>query len=620
MRHFSVYAPSILMIINRNSNITRHRYHYLTVVFSLLLGACSTFQADLAETTALQDQPIAAIDTPLPTPEAEIINQPGTQPIFIADYFVAPWPYIPIENPPSVALAQPEPADIDERPALSLAVKMAQTRESIILQRREAGLRALAEIEKNKDAWHRLRQGMQLTPVLNDRVSAQLNWYLNHRGYLERVMQRAKLVLPFILDELEKNNLPTELALLPIVESAYQTFAYSHGRASGMWQIIPSTGRFLGLKQNWWYDGRRDIIASTRAAIRYLNTLAGEFNGDWDLALASYNAGPGKIRNAIRYNRKRNRPTDFWHLTRIRKETKNYVPKLYALKELFGHPKRYQLELLPISNEPAFEIVDLDRQIDLALAAELAGLTINELYQYNPAFNRWATSPSGPHRLLLPKDKSEQFKQALSEVPAEKHIKWVRHKIRTGETLSEISRKYRTTTALIKSVNKIRGTQIRAGKYLTIPTATKSLKSYTLSKTARLSKIQNTRRSGNKQVHVVRPGQSLWGISRRYGVSTNALARWNGMAPIDTLSIGQELIVWTNKESPVQSLANLTAAGPNRGLHALRYTIRKGDSLYRIASKFNIRISDIRRWNKIGKYLQPGQKIKLYVDITRQSG
>jgi membrane-bound lytic murein transglycosylase D len=590
------------------------------VVFSLLLGACSTFQADLAGTTALQDQPVAEIDTSLPAPEAEKISQPVAQRIFIADYFVAPWPYIPIENPLSVALVQPDPADIDDRPALSLAIKMAQTRESIILQRREAGLRALAEIEKNKDAWHRLQQGMQLTPVLNDRVSAQLNWYLNHRGYLERVMQRARLVLPFILDELEKNNLPTELALLPIVESAYQTFAYSHGRASGMWQIIPSTGRFLGLKQNWWYDGRRGIIESTRAAIGYLNTLAGEFNGDWDLALASYNAGPGKIRNAIRYNRKRNRPTDFWHLTRIRKETKNYLPKLYALKELFGHPERYALELLPISNEPVFEIVDLDRQIDLALAAELAGLTINELYQYNPAFNRWATSPSGPHRLLLPKDKSEQFKQALSEVPAEKHIKWVRHKIRTGETLSEISRKYRTTTALIKSVNKIRGTQIRAGKYLTIPTATKSLKSYTLSKTARLNKIQNTRRSGNKQVHVVRQGQSLWSISRRYGVSTNALARWNGMAPIDTLSVGQKLTVWTNKESPVQSLVNLTEAGPNRGLHALRYTIRKGDSLYRIANKFNIRISDIRRWNKIGKYLQPGQKIKLYIDITRQSG
>ncbi len=601
-------------------NFARHRYQYLVLVFSFLPGACSTIQVELAETTAPLDQSIAAIDTPQTTPEVANINQPDTQRIFIEDYFVTPWPYPPMENPPSVVSTLPRPDDIDDKPSLNLAIKMAQTRESLVLQRREAGLLALAEIEKNNDAWYRLQQGMQFTPVLNDRVNAQLNWYLNNRGYLERVMQRARLVLPFILDELEKNNLPTELALLPIVESAYQTFAYSHGRASGMWQIIPSTGRFLGVKQNWWYDGRRDIIESTRAAIRYLKSLSDQFNGDWDLALASYNAGPGKIRNAVRYNRKRNRQTDFWNLTRIRKETKNYLPKLYALKELFGNPERYQLELLPIRNEPFLVIVELDQQIDLALAAELAELTISELYQYNPGFNRWATSPNGPHRLLLPKDKSEQFKQALNEIPAEKHINWVRHKIRSGETLSEIARKYRTTTALIKSVNKIRGTQIRAGKYLTIPTATKSLKSYTLSKTARLSKIKNTRRSGDKQIHLVRTGESLWSISRRYGVSTKALARWNGMAPIDTLNVGQKLTIWTKKESLERSVASLTETGPNQGLYALKYTIRKGDSLYRIATRFNIRVSDIRRWNKIGRYLQPGQKIKLYVDITKQSG
>jgi soluble lytic murein transglycosylase-like protein len=165
----------------------------------------------------------------------------------------------------------------------------------------------LAESRKN-NAWFRLQEGMQLTPVDNARVKAQLKWYLDHPGYLQRVMERARPILPFVLDELEKRNLPSELALLPIVESAYQAFAYSHGRASGMWQIIPSTGRFLGLKQNWWYDGRRDIIDSTHAAISYLDSLAQQFDGDWELALAAYNAGPGKIRSAVRYNRKKKRP------------------------------------------------------------------------------------------------------------------------------------------------------------------------------------------------------------------------------------------------------------------------------------------------------------------------
>jgi membrane-bound lytic murein transglycosylase D len=406
--------------------------------------------------------------------------------------------------------------------------------------------------------------------------------------------------------------------LLPIVESAYQAFAYSHGRASGMWQIIPSTGRFLGLKQNWWYDGRRDIIESTHAAITYLESLAGQFDGDWELALAAYNAGPGKIRSAVRYNKKRKRPTDFWHLTKIRNETRDYVPKMFALKELFANPEKYQLDLVPVNNQVSYEVVELDGQIDLALAAELAGITVNQLYQLNPAFNRWATAPDGPHRLLLPLGKAEQFQLEVAKIPPNKRINWVRHKIKSGETLSHISEKYRTTIPLIKEVNNIKGTQIRAGKYLMIPTATKSLQAYSLSASSRTSAIQNTDRSGTKQVHIVRPGQSLWSISRNYGVTTRALAKWNGIAPIDTLSIGQKLVVWT---TPVLSQpVSLNQSRQSNALHALRYTVRKGDSLYLIANRFNIRVADIKRWNDLGKYLQPGQKLKLYVDITSQSG
>ncbi len=474
------------------------------------------------------------------------------------------------------------------------------------------------QMRERSDAWHRLRLGMQMTPVDNKRVRAQLKWYLEHRGYLQRVMERARPILPFVLDELEKKNLPTELALLPIVESAYQAFAYSHGRASGMWQIIPSTGRFLGLKQNWWYDGRRDIIESTRAAIHYLDTLAIQFDGDWELALAAYNAGPGKIRSALRYNRKRKRQTDFWSLTKIRNETRAYVPKLFALKELFSHPHRYGLDLIPMRDEVSYEVVELDGQIDLALAADLAGISVNQLYQLNPAFNRWATAPDGPHRLLLPRGKAEQFRQGVAQVPPNKRINWVRHKIKNGETLSHISRKYGTSVALIREVNNIRGTQIRAGKHLMVPTATKSLRSYTLSQNSRIERIQNTNRSGTKRVHIVRPGQSLWSISRSYGVSTQALAKWNGIAPIDTLRVGQKLVVWTRGK--LSHAASISQTRPSNTLQALRYTVRKGDSLYLIADRFNIRVADIKRWNQVGKYLQPGQKLKLYVDITSQSG
>jgi membrane-bound lytic murein transglycosylase D len=585
----------------------------------LLLSGCQT----LSSSQTNQNEPKLALDTAsvdIDTPPIDDSNlASGTMketvtillgPESLISDDINPSPPPTLEEQEKAAMHQ---MATDRAKAEANKVAIALALEKSILKQ--------AELKNHASAWYRLRQGMQLDSVDNSRVQAQLNWYLEHRAYLTRVMERAAPILPFILNELEKENLPTELALLPIVESAYQAFAYSTGRASGLWQIIPATGKHLGLKQNWWYDGRRDIIESTRAAIRYLVSLSGQFDGDWQLALASYNAGPGRIRAAIRHNKKKNLPIDFWHLTKIHKETTDYVPKLLALKELFGNPEKYELELFPVDNKHSYALVELDEQLDLALAADLAGLTINELYQLNPAFNRWATAPKGPHRLLLPLDKAESFKVALQAVPIEKRINWVRHKIKTGENLGSISRRYQSTIALIKSVNNIKGSQIRAGKYLMVPTATKSLKTYTMSKNERLNKIQNKNRSGTKKAHFVRSGQSLWTISRNYGVTTAALAKWNGMAPIDTLRIGQKLIVWTKRAPKAQQVSvSSTTTGPTKTVRALRYTIRKGDSLSRIADRFNILVSDIKRWNKIGKYIQPGQKLKLYVDITKQSG
>ncbi len=504
------------------------------------------------------------------------------------------------------------------RPILNLADTQHNQQNNLVIK--EIIEDAEIALVNENNAWTRLQRGMQMTSVLNKRVRQQMDWYLKHRGYLDRVMARAEPILPFILDELEAKGLPSEIALLPIVESAYQAFAYSHGRASGMWQIIPSTGRHLGLKQNWWYDGRRDIIESTRAAIRYLESLSKQFDGDWELALASYNAGPGKTRSAIRYNKKKGRKTDFWNLTKYRRETKDYVPKLLALKEIFAYPEKYDLELLHVEDEHSYAITEFDSQIDLALAADMAGISTKEIYQLNPAFNRWATAPKGPHRLLLPKDKIQQFESELSKLPKQKRINWVRYKIKTGDSLSQIALKYRTSTKLIKSVNKIQGTNIRAGKYLLIPTATRSLKQYSLSKSARTKRSQSINRKGNKTTYIVRSGDSFWGISRQYDVTTRSLAKWNAMAPTDTLRVGQKLVIWSKKNNSVTQRVSLSTASIQQPIHALRYTVRRGDSLSRIANKFNLKVSDIKKWNTVGKYLQPGQKLKLYVDITRQSG
>jgi membrane-bound lytic murein transglycosylase D len=466
--------------------------------------------------------------------------------------------------------------------------------------------------------WPRIRAGFQIdTHLDHPRVQAELEWYSKHEEYLYRTMTRAEPFIHYILDEAEKRGLPTELVLLPIVESAYQPFAYSHGRAAGIWQFIPSTGRHYGLEQNWWYDGRRDIYASTQAALQYLQKLNKQFDGDWTLALAAYNSGSGTVRRAIRKNKKKGKPTDFWHLD-LPKETRAYVPKLMALKELVESPELYEIGLRCIPDAPGFVPVETETQIDLALAAELAELDVETLYTYNPAFNRWATSPDGPHRLLLPYDNAEIFKANLAVYPDDQRVQWKRHKIKNGETLSHIAIKYDTTVRELRKVNNIKGNNIRAGKHLLIPVASRDQASYTLSSAQRMKALQSANKKNKTRLnHIVQNGESFWTISRRYQVNMHSLAKWNGMAVRDPLRKGQKLVVWTNNTGSKTPTSN---GKPPQTIQPVFYTVRNGDSLSRIADRYRVSINDLHRWNRIkGKYLQPGQKLKLYVDVTEQS-
>lgn len=468
--------------------------------------------------------------------------------------------------------------------------------------------------------WPRIRNGFQLENGLDHPwLTAELKWYKKNTAYLNRVMERSEPFLHYILEETEKRNLPTELVLLPIVESAFQPFAYSHGRAAGLWQFIPSTGKLYGLKQNWWYDGRRDVHASTQAALQYLSNLNKIFKGNWLHALAAYNSGPGTIQKAIRRNKRLNRPTDFWHL-KIPLETRAYVPKLLALKELILNPRKHEITLRCIQDIPGFVQVDTGSQIDLALAAELAEMDVDTLYQYNPAFNRWATSPNGPHKLLLPAEAAELFNERLASLDQNKRIQWKRHKIKQGETLSHIAVKYNTTVSHLKKTNNLRRNSIRAGKYLLIPLASRNQSHYSLSANQRKKSIQGIKQGNHKIIHTVKDGDSFWLIARRYGVSMHKLAKWNAMAVRDKLTIGQKLVVWRKKSDDPLDIVRISDKPSNTVRH-ISYTVRNGDSLSRIASRYRISVNDLYKWNTIkGKYLQPGQRLKLYVDITNQSG
>ena len=467
------------------------------------------------------------------------------------------------------------------------------------------------------DLLTRLRYGFDLDPEDNRRIRAERDWFVSHPDYLNRVFTRAQRYLPHITNELDRRGLPLELALLPIVESAYDPFAYSHGRAAGLWQMIPGTATRFGIKQNWWYDGRRDVVDSTRAALDYLEHLY-EFNeGDWLNAIASYNSGEGNVRKAVRRNRAANKPVDFWNL-RLSKETSAYVPRLLALVEIVRNPEKFNVTLPRVADEPQFVVAEIGSQIDLALAAELAGVDVDTVYTFNPGYNRWSTDPKGPHRLVLPVEVADDFLAALEAVPANERVRWQRHKIRNGEAISQIAQKYHTTVAAIRSANNLRGNTIRAGQHLMIPVATKPLSAYSKSADARLAKTQNKPRAANKIEHVVRSGESFWTISQKYNVTTRQLSAWNGMAPRDTLPVGRKLVVWTNADvgprtSPTAALGNTT--------RKLRYTVRNGDSLYLIANRFRVTISQIASWNKIdkNKILRPGQTLTMYVDVTRQS-
>ncbi|WP_068547587.1 LysM peptidoglycan-binding domain-containing protein [Thalassotalea crassostreae] len=469
----------------------------------------------------------------------------------------------------------------------------------------------------SNDIWQRIRDDFTFEIPQNRKVIAQRNWYAKHGAYMDRVAKRAEPFIHHIVEEIERYDMPMELVLLPIVESAYDPFAYSHGSASGMWQFLSSTGKQFGLKQDWWYDGRRDVAASTQAAMKFLRYLHKRFDGDWLLALAAYNSGEGRVARAVKDNARKGKPTDFWNLS-LPRETRDYVPKLLALADIVKRPKDFDVSLYAIDNKSVISSIDIGSQLDLALAADLAGLTIDELHALNPGFNRWATAPNGPHNLLIPNNKVEKFKLGLSKLKDNERLSWQRYQIKNGDSLSVIAKRFNTTVTVVKEANSLANNNIRAGKYLLIPTAAQSLDRYKTYEQVRKTKLSK-KGSGDKLIHVVKNGDNLWDLGRKYRVKSTDIAKWNGFAPKDMLRLGQKLTIWKgNKPVTVAQTPTNTQVSTNKVMRNINYKVRSGDSLARIANKFKVKISDIEKWNNLNRktYLQPGQLLKLSVNIT----
>ena len=421
-----------------------------------------------------------------------------------------------------------------------------------------AAAQALPRIDRTvrqDDVWQRIRAGFSMSDLAGPLVAEKTAWYVARPDFLKRVFERSRRYLYHIVDEIEKRGLPTELALLPMVESSFNPMAYSRAHASGLWQFIPGTGKRYDLAQNWWYDGRRDIVASTSAALDYLKDVY-DMHGDWHLALASYNWGENAVARALEKNRREGKPLDYENIS-MPEETRHYVPKLQALKNIVANPSLFGLDLDPIPNQPYFASIEKTRDIDVRLAAKLAEMSVEEFVALNPGFSRPVIRAEMTPRIVLPADRVDTFHENLTKYDDKSLVSWQTYQPKRGDTLEGIARKHGVTLAQLKEVNGITP-RARAMPALLVVPADGSAKD--LGRLPIMYAPPIPLAGKRTFVHTVKAGETLPGIAARYGVSADHLRRTN---KIGRLSAGQKLVVQT-KGTPPRAKSGKTTQGKPR--------------------------------------------------------
>ena len=450
--------------------------------------------------------------------------------------------------------------------------------------------------------WERMREGFQLQDEqpFNPRIEQQRLWFASRARYIGEVSERSAPYIHYIVERLAERNMPMEFALLPVIESAYNPHAYSPANAAGLWQFMPGTGRVFNLQQTNWYDGRRDVTASTRAALEYLSRLHEMFNGDWLLALAAYNAGEGRISRAVERNEALGLPTDYWNLT-LPKETQDYVPRLLALAQIIATPEAYGVELADIADEPYFEKIAVNQRLDLARVARLADLDEEQLRILNPAYKQGVVM-DGPQHLLVPTDKAQALSASLSLMPAQAAVQWQQYTVKSGDSLSSIANRYHMSVATLQEINRLKSPALRIGQTLNIPSSADGTPREPL-----YQRSAKRAQPATGRVHIVKNGDNLWQIARHYQVAVHDLKRINRLSD-NSLRIGQTLRL---EEGATGIPAERSAT--QRG-KATYYRVQRGDSLSVIAKRFNVALKQLRSWNRLnGSALKPGQTLTLYL-------
>jgi membrane-bound lytic murein transglycosylase D len=443
--------------------------------------------------------------------------------------------------------APPTPTSVDSRPDSTSAPAPGSNgdvkSDAPVEAHPEAAIVTTASPPTPESLWKRVRNGFALPEIDSQLVARHEAWFLNHPDYFQRMIERSRLYLYFIVEEIDKRKMPMEVALLPMIESAYNPVAYSRARAVGIWQFMPSTGKRYGLQQNWWYDGRRDVLAATRAALDYLEKLHEEFN-DWQLALAAYNWGENGVSRAISRNRIKRKPTGYENL-RMPRETRNYLPKLQAVRNIITNPALLSFPLDDIPNQPYFTAVSMPEHIDLQVAAQLAEMSIDDFRSLNPGHTRPVIMSNSSRTLLLPIDKAGIFSANLKGYD-QPLVSWQTYTLKKNESPDSVAAKFGITQARLREINGLnRHVAFRPGRSLLVP----------MNEDADTSNLNETWNSpefqapedlyGSRVAYRVKNGDSLYSIALKHRVTVAALKEWNHLSG-NQLRIGQRLAIYSN--------------------------------------------------------------------------
>lgn len=467
--------------------------------------------------------------------------------------------------------------------------------------------------------WTRVRDGFKIPNMENSVVDENLAKYSKRPDYLQRMANRSQKYLYHIIEEVTARGMPTEIALLPFVESAFVTNAKSRVKAAGLWQFMPATGKHYELDQTMWKDERYDVLQSTAAALTYLQRLHDEFD-DWPLAFAAYNWGEGNVRRAIKRNQSLGLPTDYMSL-KMPAETRNYYPKLQAIKNIVQNPNDYGIKLPTIYNEPFFVQIFKDQDIDVKRAAKLAGMSHEEFSTLNPSFNRPVIVASHNHSMLMPTDKLDQFIENLVayRTSGKPLSSWTTYRVQPEDTVASIARKAHMTEAALREANQIpAGRRIKPGSLVLVSKSSglgnaEDISSDTID--ASFALAQDYRRV----TYRVRRGDNMRSVARRLGVSPATIMKSNGLRS-QRLRVGQTLRVNVPivTRQTTTSRPTTTRSTPDTPVASTKfYVVRKGDTLYSIANRYGITASALRNANNIsGNNISVGQRLTINASGT----